>query len=157
VEVGTPIRVTVDQSVSSTTSNPGDHFDLRSQRPSWLAKKVVIPSGAKGRGTVNDAKSAGKFKGNAELSVTLDSITVKRPVVCVANVVRYRIWPRVVARERPWVLGGAAVGALIGAIAGHGRVRPSAPSRAQARHGGRRVYRRACITIAPETKAHFQT
>src|SRR6202521_3057700 len=77
VEAGTPIRVTVDQSVSSKTSNPGDHFDASLAAPIVVGEKVVIPAGARARGNVTDAKSAGKFKGNAELSVTLDSITVK--------------------------------------------------------------------------------
>src|ERR1700732_5605749 len=75
VEAGTPIRVTVDQSVSSKASNPGDHFDASLAAPVTVGEKVVIPSGARARGTVTDAKSAGKFKGSAELSGTLDSLT----------------------------------------------------------------------------------
>src|SRR6202790_2996337 len=76
VEAGTPIRVTVDQSVSSKTSNPRDHFDASLAAPIVVGEKVVIPSGARARGTVTDAKSAGKFKGNAAISVTLSSVTI---------------------------------------------------------------------------------
>src|ERR1700675_3338730 len=72
----TSIHVTVDQSVSSKTSNPGDHFEASLDAPVIVGEKQVIPSGAKARGTVTVAKSAGKFKGNSELGVTLDSVTV---------------------------------------------------------------------------------
>jgi len=63
VEAGTPIRVTVDQSVSSKTSTPGDHFEASLAAPVIVDGKVVVPSGARARGTVIVAKSAGKFKG----------------------------------------------------------------------------------------------
>ena len=76
VDAGTPIEVTVDESVSSKTSNPGDHFDASLAAPVMVGDKVAIPSGAKAVGTVTDAKSAGKFKGNAAISVTLASVTV---------------------------------------------------------------------------------
>src|SRR6202162_6031646 len=62
VDAGTTIHVTVDHSVSSKTSNPGDHFDASLAAPVMVGDKVAIPSGAKAVGTVTDAKSAGKFK-----------------------------------------------------------------------------------------------
>ena len=157
VDAGTEIAVTVDQSVSSKTSNPGDHFDASLAAPVMVGEKQVIPSGAKATGTVTDAKSAGKFKGNAEISVTLSSITVngqeyevKTSSVTEAGKGRGK-------RTAVGAGGGAAVGALIGAIAGHGKgaaigaVAGAGAGTAGAAYTGERD-----ITIAAETKLHFK-
>ena len=77
VQSGTEIVVTADESVSSKTNTAGDTCDASLAEPVVVGDKVVIPKGAKANGTVVSAKSAGKFKGNAELIVALDSVTVK--------------------------------------------------------------------------------
>jgi hypothetical protein len=157
VEAGTPIRVTVDQSVSSKTSNAGDHFDASLAAPVVVGEKVVIPSGPRARGTVTDAKSAGKFKGNAELSVTLDSITVKGQSYAVQTTSVTESGKGRGKRTAVGAGGGAAVGALIGAIAGHGKgaaigaVAGAGAGTAGAAYTGERD-----ITIAPETKLNFK-
>jgi hypothetical protein len=157
VEAGTPIRVTVDQSVSSKTSNPGDHFDASLAAPIMVGEKVVIPAGARVRGTVTDAKSAGKFKGNAELSVTLDSITVGGKTYAVQMTSVTESGKGRGKRTAVGAGGGAAVGALIGAIAGHGKgaaigaVAGAGAGTAGAAYTGERD-----ITIAPETKLTFK-
>src|SRR5215510_2744849 len=76
VEAGTVIVATIDQSISSKTNNSGDHFEASVAEPVMVGGKQVIPLGAKASGTVTIAKSAGRFKGNAELGVTLNSISV---------------------------------------------------------------------------------
>src|SRR5262249_46127624 len=76
VEAGTVIVATIDQSISSQTNNSGDHFEASVAEPVMVGGKQVIPSGAKASGTVTIAKSAGRFKGNAELGVTLNSISL---------------------------------------------------------------------------------
>jgi hypothetical protein len=157
VDAGTPIRVTVDQSVSSKTSNPGDHFDASLAAPIVVGEKVVIPSGARARGNVTDAKSAGKFKGNAELSVTLDSITVNGKSYAVQTTSVTESGKGRGKRTAVGAGGGAAVGALIGAIAGHGKgaaigaVAGAGAGTAGAAYTGERD-----ITIAPETKLTFK-
>jgi hypothetical protein len=157
VEAGTPIRVAVDQSVSSKTSNPGDHFDASLAAPVTVGEKVVIPSGARARGTVTDAKSAGKFKGNAELSVTLDSVTVNDKSYAIQTTSVTESGKGRGKRTAIGAGGGAAVGALIGAIAGHGKgaaigaVAGAGAGTAGAAYTGERD-----ITIAPETKLTFK-
>jgi hypothetical protein len=121
VDAGTTIEVTVDQSVSSKTSNPGDHFDASLAAPVMVGDRQVIPAGARAVGTVTDAKSAGKFKGHAEISVTLDSVRL--------NGMTYRVRSTSVTeagkgrgkRTAIGAGGGAGVGAIIGAIAGGGK------------------------------------
>ncbi|MGH9678706.1 MAG: hypothetical protein ACRD4Y_02020 [Candidatus Acidiferrales bacterium] len=121
VDAGTEIVVTADQSVSSKTSNSGDHFDVSVAEPVVVGNKVVIPKGSTGTGTVTDAKSAGKFKGNAEISVTLSSLNingedyeVRTSEVTEASKGRGK-------RTAVGAGGGAVVGALIGALAGGGK------------------------------------
>ena len=157
VEAGTPIRVTVDQSVSSKTSNPGDHFEASLAAPVIVDGKVVIPSGARARGTVIVAKSAGKFKGNPELSVTLDSITVNGQSYALKTTSVTEAGKGRGKRTAIGAGGGAALGALIGALAGHGKgaaigaVAGAGAGTAGAAYTGERD-----ITIAPESKLSFK-
>src|SRR5882762_10496861 len=145
VEAGTPIRVTVDQSVSSKTSNPGDHFEASLAVPVIVDGKVVIPSGARARGTVIVAKSAGKFKGNPELSVTLDSITLNGQSYALKTT---SVTEAGKGRGKRTAIGAGAghgKGAAIGAVAGAGA------GTAGAAYTGERD-----ITIAPESKLNFK-
>jgi hypothetical protein len=157
VAAGTPISITVDQPVSSKTSNPGDHFDASLAAPVMAGDKQLIPAGAKVVGVVTDAKSAGKFKGNAEIGVALDSITVHGETYAVKTTSVSEASKGRGQRTAVGAGGGAAVGALIGAIAGHGKgaaigaVAGAGAGTAGAAYTGERD-----ITIAPETKLKFK-
>jgi hypothetical protein len=157
VPAGTRISVTVDQTVSSKTSNEGEHFDASLAAPVTAGDKVIIPAGARARGTVTVAKSAGKFKGNAELGVTLDSITV--------NGERYSVRTTSVTeagkgrgkRTAVGAGGGAVVGGLIGALAGGGKgAAIGAGAGAGAGTAGAAFTGNRDITIEPETKLSFK-
>ena len=157
VEAGTDIVVTADQAVSSKTNNSGDHFDMSLAAPVMAGEKQAIPSGARATGTVMDAKSAGKFKGNAEISVTLSSITV--------NGQEYDVKTSSVTRDSKGrgkrtaigAGGGAAVGAIIGAIAGGGKgAAIGAGAGAGAGTAGAAFTGERDITIPAETKLHFK-
>jgi hypothetical protein len=157
VKAGKEIVITADQSVSSKTSNSGDHFEASLAEPVVVGDKVVIPKGAKATGTVTDAKSAGKFKGNAAITVTLSSITVHGE--------EYRLKTTEVTesgkgrgkRTAEGAGGGAVVGALIGALAGGGKgAAIGAGAGAGAGVAGTALTGNRDITIAPETKLTFQ-
>jgi hypothetical protein len=157
VDAGTAISVTVDQSVSSKTSNPGDHFDASLAAPVMVGEKQVIPSGAKARGTVTVAKSAGKFKGNAELGVTLASVTVNGETYSVRTSSVMEAGKGRGKRTAIGAGGGAAVGAIIGAIAGGGKgAAIGAGAGAGAGTAGAVFTGNRDITIAPETKLTFK-
>jgi hypothetical protein len=157
VNAGTEIEVTADQPVSSKTSSPGDHFDVSLARPVMLGEKQVIPSGARATGTVTVAKSAGKFKGNAEISVTLSSITVNGKEYDVRTNSFTKVSKGRGKRTAIGAGGGAGIGALIGAIAGGGKgaaigaVAGGGAGTAGAAFTGERD-----ITIAAETRLHFR-
>jgi hypothetical protein len=157
IEVGTSIVITVDQSVSSKDNNSGDYFDASLAEPVVVGDKVVIPKGAKATGTVVDAKSAGRFKGNAAITVTLTSVTV--------NGKEYEVKSSEVAesskgrgkRTAEGAGGGAVVGALIGALAGGGKgAAIGAGAGAGAGTAGTALTGSRDITIRPETRLHFK-
>ena len=121
VRTGTNIRVTIDQDVSSKDSNVGDRVSASLAAPIVVNGSVVVPQGAKVSGKVTAAKSAGRFKGGAELAITLTSIEVGGK--------RYSIQTSTFSdtgkgRGKRTVEGagiGAGAGALIGALAGGGK------------------------------------
>jgi hypothetical protein len=157
VKAGKEIVITADQSVSSKTSNSGDHFEASLAEPVVVGDKVVIPKGAKATGTVTEAKSAGKFKGNAAITVTLSSVRV--------NGEQYKLRTTEVTesgkgrgkRTAEGAGGGAVVGALIGALAGGGKgAAIGAGAGAGAGVAGTALTGNRDIIIAPETKLTFQ-
>jgi hypothetical protein len=157
VDSGTVIAVTLDQSVSSKTSNEGDHFEASVATPVMASGKEVIPKGARASGTVTVAKSAGRFKGNAELGIVLDSITV--------NGRQYKIETTEVdesgkgrgKRTAIGAGGGAAVGAIIGAIAGGGKgAAIGAGAGAGAGTAGAALTGNRDISLPAETKLNFK-
>ena len=157
VEAGTAISVTVDQSISSKTNNEGDHFVASLAAPVRVGEKQVIPSGARARGTVTLAKSAGKFKGNAELGVTLDSITVNGETYSLQTTSVTEAGKGRGKRTAIGAGGGAAVGAIIGALAGGGKgAAIGAGAGAGAGTAGAAFTGNRDITIAAETKLHFK-
>lgn len=121
VPAGRVLVVTVDQSISSKTANSGDHFDASLARSVMIDGKEVLPRGTKVSGVVTDAKSAGRFKGHAELGLALDSINIdgtdyplRTSSVAESSKGRGK-------RTAVGAGGGAAFGAIVGAIAGGGK------------------------------------
>jgi hypothetical protein len=121
LDAGTTITVTLDQSLSSETSNPGDRFDASLARPLMEHGEEVVPSGARVSGEVTEAKSAGRFKGGAELVVALKSINLHGRNYPLHTTTVKSAGKGRGKRTAIGVGGGAAAGAIIGAIAGGGK------------------------------------
>jgi hypothetical protein len=121
IPAGKILRVTVDQPISSTTANPGDRFDASLDEPVVVHGREVLRRGTRVLGVITSAKSAGRFKGHAELGLALESVVIDGR--------RYRLHTSSVAeatkgRGKRTAIGGgggAAFGAIIGAIAGGGK------------------------------------
>jgi len=121
VPAGTTLTVRLGQAVGSKISSPGDSFTATLADAVTVDGNTVIPAGAAAKGTVVDAKPLGKLKGGALLEVRLTSLTV--------NGVEQKIDTTAVEREekgkgkRSAVMagGGAALGGIIGGIAGGGK------------------------------------
>ena len=121
VPTGKVLTVTLDQTINSKIANNGDSFAASLAEPVTVDANVVLPTGTKVRGTIVTAQSAGKFKGNALLQLTLDSVSV--------NGTRYSIQTSEFEeagkgrgkRTATGAVGGAVFGAIIGAVAGGGK------------------------------------
>lgn len=121
IPAGTILAATVDQQISSKTASEGDHFDASLAAPVTVEGREVLRTGTRLSGVVTSAKSAGRFKGSAELGLAIESATVGGKT--------YRLHTSVVGqsskgRGKRTAIGGgggAAFGAIIGAIAGGGK------------------------------------
>lgn len=121
VAAGTVLTVRLGDSVGSKTSQPGQTFTATLAKAVEVEGETLIAEGASATGTVVDAKPLGRFKGGAVLQLRLDSIKVNgadRPIQT-SSVIRAEQGKG----KRTAVLagGGAAVGALIGGLAGGGK------------------------------------
>lgn len=121
LDAGTTIPVFLDHTVSSKTNNSGDNFDATVASAVMSGDREVIPKGAHASGTVTSAKSAGRFKGNAELGIALTSVTVNGQTYDVQTSPVVEVSSGRGKRTAIGAGGGAAAGAIIGAIAGGGK------------------------------------
>jgi hypothetical protein len=121
VPAGTSLTVRLTQAVGSKISQTGQSFSGTVANAVAIAGKTAIPSGATVTGTVVDAKPLGRFAGGASLTLKLTSINL--------HGTEREIQTSAVSQsakgkgKRTAVLagGGAAVGALIGGLAGGGK------------------------------------
>ena len=116
----TAIRVTLDQALATDQSRPGDHFDATVSAPVVVNDRVVIPQGAHAEGLVVDSRPSGRLKGRARLQLALQSVAVNGQNYDVLTTSHPRIGGDHKKRNWAWIGGGAAGGALIGALAGGG-------------------------------------
>jgi hypothetical protein len=121
VPAETVISVVLDQAVGSKISTPGQAFSATVQAPVEVDGRVAIPKGARASGIVKDAKSAGRFKGGAVLSLTLTSISVKNDEYNIETTAPVETSKGKGKRTAGLVGGGAGGGALIGGLAGGGK------------------------------------
>ena len=121
VPSGTAVTIALGSQLGSKVSQARQAFSGSVAKDVLVGGAVAIPKGATVNGTVTDAKPLGKFAGGAVLQVRLDSINLKGadlPVQASA-----RIFTAKGKGKRTAVIagGGAALGGIIGALAGGGK------------------------------------
>ncbi|GAC1673317.1 MAG: hypothetical protein PVS2B2_06420 [Candidatus Acidiferrum sp.] len=121
VPAQTSITVVLDETIGSKVSNTGQTFAATVHAPVDIDGKVAIPKGARATGIVKDAKSAGRFKGGAVLSLTLTSVTVNGSDYEIQTSSPTMASKGKGKRTAVMVGGGAGGGALIGGLAGGGK------------------------------------
>src|SRR5215467_833269 len=117
----TPIRVTLDEAVTSNQNRPGDHFDATVSEPVVIDGKMVIPQGAHAEGSVLDARPSGRLMGRARLQLALQTLTVDGQSYSVRTISSQRVGGDHKKRNLAWIGGAAGGGALIGAVAAGGK------------------------------------
>jgi BON domain len=121
IPAGTVMDVSLSQPLSSKTAQPGQPFSGTLAEPITVHGKTVIPDGAKVTGKVVDAKSKGKFKGEARLQLAVTSITVHGKQYPIQASMQGLTEKGKGKRTAATTGGGAAGGALIGGLAGGGK------------------------------------
>jgi len=121
VPAGTGLVVTVDQALSSKTSQAGQTFLATVARPVTVEGVTAIPKGSSVTGTVITAKEKGKIKGEGQLSLALTSITVRGKNYSIQTGTLDSTVKGKGKRTAATTGGGAAGGALIGGLAGGGK------------------------------------
>ncbi len=121
VPAGTSLVVRMGNTIDTKTANVGDTFTGSLAHAVAVDGEVAIPSGAGVTGTVVDAKSPGKFKGEGTLSVALTAINVHGVPVTIQSSTYTQTIKGKGKRSAVMTGGGAGGGALIGGLAGGGK------------------------------------
>jgi hypothetical protein len=117
----TVVAVNLQQSVGSKSSQAGDSFAATLAQPIVVDGNVVVPKGANAYGTVTEAHAAGRFKGGATLRLSLTKLEINGAPVEIKTVGYSQVSKGKGKRTAGFIGGGAAGGAVIGAIAGGGK------------------------------------
>lgn len=121
VEAGTSLHVRLSSALSSATASAGDGFHGTLSQPVLVNGQIAIPQGAAVSGTIVTADSAGHFKGQSRLVLDVTQISYNGQSYEVHTTDIARVSANRSTRSKEAIGGGAAVGALIGALAGHGK------------------------------------
>jgi hypothetical protein len=118
---GTNLTIRMIEAVDSQTNRVGQTFRASLDQPVMLEGNAVIPRGADVTVKLVDQKESGKLTGRADLTLSLQAISVNGRMVDInTQSVKQESSSR--GERTAKVAGGtAAVGAIIGAIAGGGK------------------------------------
>jgi hypothetical protein len=158
LQQGTQIAVRLDQALASDHLSPGDTFQATLADPLVVDGYIIAERGSRVSGRVVSAQQAGRLSGTSALSLSLSSIqTADGQKIAIST----EPWVKQGNSQRnqdiATIGGGAALGAIIGAIAGGGKgaaigagVGGAAGTGTAAATGGKPV------TIASETVIRFR-
>ena len=121
IPAGTQLTVRLNDPLDSEKNQVGDTWHGTLSAPITVDGETVIPAGADVLGRVADVKSAGRFAGNSVLTIEPTSLSVNGQSYSIQT----NQWSRSGNGEgkntATKVGGGAALGAIIGGLAGGGK------------------------------------
>ncbi len=121
IPAGTHISIRMGQEISSGTAKAGDRFDATLARDLVVGGKTLAKVGSPARGKVTDVKSSGRLHAPGQLSIRLTSVRVSGKTVAVSTGSYHLEGKSHTKSNVTKIGGGAALGALIGGIAGGGK------------------------------------
>jgi hypothetical protein len=121
VAAGRSITITLGSALGSKLSQAGSTFNGSVAKDIMVGDAVAIPRGSSVSGTVVDAKALGRFKGGALLQVRLDSVNLNGADMPIRTATRTYTEKGKGKRTAELAGGGAALGGIIGALAGGGK------------------------------------
>src|ERR1700722_5619455 len=117
---GVLVPIRTSEPLDSKKVKPGDYFQATVAQNIYVGRVLAIPMGAQVTGRVADVKKAGELKGGASIALQLTSLNLGGSSYALATDVFDTSSPGKGAYTAGNTVGGAALGAAIGAIAGGG-------------------------------------
>ncbi len=118
---GTRLTVRLGSRISSGTAQSGQTFDAALARDLVVNGKTLARAGAPARGRVTHAKSSGRLHAPGQLTLRLTSVEINGKMVPVSTSGYHAKGKSHTKGNVEKIGGGAAAGALIGALAGGGK------------------------------------
>ena len=118
---GTVVMVRMIDGIDSEINKPGEEFAASVSAPVVVGDRIVIRKDADARVRLVTAKSAGHMTGRSELTVELVGLAVGSQTFAVESTGIEKAGASRGKRTAATIGGGAALGGLIGAIAGKGK------------------------------------
>lgn len=123
--VGSEVSVRTNEAIDSATAQEGQVFDAQVTRNITDADgDIVIPRGARANIVIKSASKGGKFRGQSDLVLDLQSVVINGRTHRIETAeIEQKGKSGIGANQRTakYTGGGAAIGAIIGAIAGGGK------------------------------------
>jgi hypothetical protein len=115
------LTVRLIDGIDSARHRPGDEFAATIEAPIVVGDRVVVPRNTDARVRLTESRSAGRMTGQSELRVELVSFNFNGQTYQVQTSVIEKAGASRGKRTAETIGGGAALGGLIGAIAGRGK------------------------------------
>ncbi len=155
---GAKILVVTDQSVSSKTAKIGQTISGTVSQNVMSGGTVVIPKGSEVKLTVSGVQASGRLSTPAKLYLRLRTVTVGGKTYTIATSSAGRTLGGKGKRDAEFIGGGAAGGAIIGALAGGGKgAAIGAAAGAGAGTAGAAATGKKDIEFPAETRLSFTT
>ena len=114
----TSLEVRLEQTLSSKTASPGDRFEASLTQDLMVDGKLLAPRGSRVVGKIPHVQAAGKVKGLAQMSLSLERLIVRDEGYAIeTNTLAFEARPTK-GQDAKKIGIGAGAGAVIGAIAG---------------------------------------
>jgi hypothetical protein len=154
---GTQLTIVLNDTIDSKVANNGDKFSAQLAAPITVDGNIVLPVGTRASGTIVTAQSAGKFKGNAVLALTLDTLRLGGNPYSIQTSEFEDAGKGRGKRTAVGAGGGAAFGAIVGALAGGGKgAAIGALAGGGAGTAGAAFTGKKDIALPAETRLHFR-
>jgi hypothetical protein len=122
LKAGTLVPVRLIETISSDKNHPGDTFTGTLDAPLVVDGLVLAERGARVEGKIVESQQAGRIKGLSSIALQLTRVTLSDGQhVEIATDSFTKMGPQSRAADAEKIGGGAALGAIIGAIAGGGK------------------------------------
>ncbi len=118
---GTTIHVVIDQGISSKDAKIGQKLTGTVSKAVTVDGKVLIPKGATAKLSVSSVQASGRLSTPAKLYLKLRTVAVGSKTYTFATTSAGRTEGSKAKRDTAFIGGGAAGGAIIGALAGGGK------------------------------------